>query len=372
MLHQLEKEQYAEVEHLFVQNRHHVFCAGVLSGKYEGQIFVDDLDKPTSALAIKPSSWWYFGGDAHNEPFNEALRVALVERNEIGKDVGALLIDPESPAWIPVIHQLVAGREGIATGRRLYIADTQHFDPNYPLADGFSLHFIDESLREKVAGDLPGDVQDVLQMRAGTKNPDEMAFGFVAVHEQKCVAQAYIDCIVYTRGEIGLYTDGNFRRLGLATAVSAATIEYALAHGITAVHWDCAFSNLSSNRVAQKLGLQQTLEHDQYLIVFDEVGHLLNVAWTALDEGSYEKTMTTCQPLLQAEKQSKYTYFLAGTAAAGLGDDKAAFGYLETAVSLGWDDLVELENQPILQPLQQQPQWQHIVAHIQKNRVANE
>ena len=372
MLHKLEKEQYARAAHLFAQNSHHLFCAGVLSGKYEGQLFVDDTENPSSALAIKPSSWWYFGGDAQNEAFNEALRAALVERVEIGKDVGALLIAPESPAWIPVIHRLVKGREGIATGRQLYIADSDHFRADFQLAKEFTLHFIDETLRDKVAGDLPGDVQDVLQMRAESDQPDEMAFGFVALHEQKCVAQAYVDCIVAERGEIGLFTDDAFRKQGLATAVSVATIEYALAHGVTAVHWDCAVSNVGSKRIAQNLGLQLTLEHDQYLIVFDEVGHLLNVAWTALDEGAYEKTMTTCQPLLQAEKQSKYTYFLAGTAAAGLGDDKAAFGYLETAVSLGWDDLVELENQPSLQPLQQQPQWQHVVAHIQKNRVANE
>ena len=370
MLYKLEKEQYARAAHLFVQNSHHLFCAGVLSGKYDGQLFVDDVENPTTALTIKPSSWWYFGGDAHNDGFNEALRDALVERSEIGKDVGALLIAPESPEWIPVIHYLVEGRQGIATGRRLYIADGDHFHSDYVLADGFSLHFIDDSLEEKVAGDLPGDVQDVLQMRADTKNPDEMAFGFVAVYEQKCVAQAYVDCIVETRGEIGLYTDGSFRKQGLATAVSAATIEYALAHGITAVHWDCAFSNLSSNRVAQKLGLRRVLEHTQYLIVFDGLGHQLNVAWTALDEGQFDKTMAVCTEIMQGEKESKYTYFLAGAASAGLGNEDAAFGYLETAVSLGWDDLVELENQPTLQPLQQQPQWQRVVAHIQKNKVA--
>lgn len=367
MIQKLQPQQYSQAAALFTQREHHLFCHGVLAGNYPGQVFVDDAEVPTSALLTKNNTWCYLGGNPHNELFNEALRDALRARTEIGKDTGALLISPNDPGWVPVIATLVEGRNPLPTGRHLYVADTQHFLSHNALPDGFSLHFIDETVADKVTQELPGDVQDVLRLRAASAEPNTVAFGFIAIHETVCVAQAFVDCIVGNRGEIGLFTSNEFRQCGLATAVSSATIHYALTHGLTAVHWDCAASNAGSIRLAQKMGLCHVLDHTHYLIVFDETGHLLNVAWTHLDANQFAQTLDVCQPLMDVEKPSMYTYYLAGAASAGLGEQESAVGYLHTAVSLGWDDLAEMTNCVPLQVLHQLPEWAKIIAGIEEN-----
>ena len=367
MIHKLQPQQYAQAEKLFTQREHHLFCDGVLSKNYPGQIFVDNEDAPTSALLTKNNTWCYLGGNPHNEPFNQALRDALRERTEIGKDTGALLLSPNDAGWVPVINTLVEGRLGLPTGRHLYIADTQNFQSYHDLPEGFSLHFIDEALADKVTQELPGDVQDVLQLRAASAEPDTAAFGFVAIHHQKCVAQAFVDCIVGDRGEIGLFTNNEFRQCGLATAVSSATIQYSLANGLTSVHWDCAVSNAGSNRLAQKMGLRHVLDHTHYLIVFNETGYLLNIAWNHLDASEFAQTLDVCQPLMDVEKPSMYTYYLAGAASAGLGERDVALGYLDTAVTLGWDDLALIENNIPLQSLHNTAEWPQLIARIQEN-----
>lgn len=367
MIQKLQPQQYSQAAALFTQREHHLFCHGVLAGNYPGQVFVDDAARPTSALLTKNNTWCYLGGNPHNEPFNEALQDALRARTEIGKDTGALLISPNDPGWVPVIETLVEGRNPLPTGRHLFVADTQNFLSHNALPDGFSLHFIDETVADKVTQELPGDVQDVLSLRAASAEPDTAAFGFVAVHNQICVAQAFVDCIVGDRGEIGLFTSNEFRQCGLATAVSSATIQYALTHGLTAVHWDCAASNAGSNRLAKKMGLRHVLDHTHYLIVFAETGYLLNVAWHHLDAAQFAQTLDVCQPLMNAEKPSMYTYYLAGAAWAGLGERETAIQYLHTAVSLGWNDLAEMANCAPLQTLVQLPEWEKIIEGVKKN-----
>lgn len=109
MLHQLTSENYYRVQSLFHdQSKHHLFCAGVLAGKYAGQVLVTDLERPQTALVRKGATWCYLGGNPHHDAFNNALRTELVERHLIDKNLGALLITISSEEWRYLLDTLVA------------------------------------------------------------------------------------------------------------------------------------------------------------------------------------------------------------------------------------------------------------------------
>lgn len=369
MLHLLNPDRFSTVEPLFGElPHHHLFCAGVLSGKYPGQIFVDDPEHPQAALLVKDGFWAYLGGDADNAAFNQALHDGFFDKQITGAKSGGLLISVASDSWRDVLQSMFPERPPVAMPRRHYAAHSSAFNGLIPVAEGFTLHFIDENLSAHTEGPLPGDVQRVIELRADASKPDEAAYGYVALQERNYAAHAVIDCIVGEKGDIGLFTADAFRRRGLAAATSAAAIAYGLAHGLSEVFWDCAAHNIGSVRTAEKLGLRLTLEHLQYLVVHNENGHWINLAWNHLDAGEYPLVLEVCDRLTaQKPDVSPAFYFLAGAAWGGMGDQQRALESIKTAADRGWDGLADTQNCEPLAVLHGSPEWENVLERIQAN-----
>ena len=365
MLVSLTPELFLRAAPLFdEQARHHVFCAGVLAGKYAGQVIVDDAEQPRAGLVLKGGMWGYLGGDAGNTAFNQALGAALAAKQFVGQDAWGVLFNAPSAAWRSVLDTLVADRLPIATPRFLYVAKVGHFRGAPPLPAGFGLRFIDEALAAEVAGEMPADVQNVLNLRANSPQPDQAAFGYAAMQDQACVAWAVVDCIVSDQGEIGLVTRSAYQKRGLGMAVSGATMAYGLAHGLAEIHWDVVSYNIASVRMAEKHGLQLCLTYDQNLIIFGQVSYLANLAWDHLDRNRFEETLAVCGQLLALDEGQKYGHFLSGAAWGGLGNGEKAFFHLHQAVDHGWDDAGEIENCAPLQGLRGTGEWAALKARL--------
>jgi hypothetical protein len=60
---------------------------------------------------------------------------------------------------------------------------------------------------------------------------------------------------------MGVATDSDFRRQGLATIVIAAAVEHGLAKGFTHIGWHCFSSNTGSIAVAKKVGFAEAREY---------------------------------------------------------------------------------------------------------------
>lgn len=368
-LHELQPHQFNLAQPLFEeQNKHHLFCAGVLVGKYLGRVVVDHPQHPRSAFVYKPGVWCYLGGDSNNQPFFSALGSALLSHQFIEEKTQALLFGSSLEQWGEVLEQLIPGRLPIHTPRYLYVADQHHQPPPSQLPAGFTLAFIDETLPAQVTAELPGDVQQVLNLRADTAEPDQHAFGFVALHHGRAVSWSVIDCIVNQRGEIGLETESEYRQQGLGGATSAATIHYGLTHGLTAVHWDVISYNTPSVQMAERHGLKLVWQYHQNLILFNEVSYLANLAWAELDKANYQATLDFCQKLLALEKGQMYGHFLTGAAWAGLGQPETAFYHLNETIHCGWDDLFELKNNPTLKVLHGSPEWGVLLQRLEQDK----
>ncbi|TFG15515.1 GNAT family N-acetyltransferase [Candidatus Thorarchaeota archaeon] len=87
--------------------------------------------------------------------------------------------------------------------------------------------------------------------------------GFCAVYGKRIVSLAYSAFPFIDEFEVQVDTvdDPSYRRRGLATAVSATLIEYALENDMVP-HWDA--SNLASIRLAEKLGYSDPISWEAY------------------------------------------------------------------------------------------------------------
>ena len=365
MLHQINSKNYPQIGSLFeVLNQHNLYCAAVLAGSYPGRVYVDDPNIPKSALVTKDDTWFYLGGDVDNEPFLTAVRRGLAERTLIGEQAGAIFFTVTSEAWLPYLDTLILNRLAIDLPRYLYRLPAQELAETRPLPEGLRLHFIDKALGNLLAESPPGDVQKVLDLRANAEIPDETAFGVVVLDGETYAAYAKVDAIANGRGEISLVTMEPYRRRGLATAVSAAAIDYGFEHGISYIHWDCAAHNLGSIRTAEKLGFKLVTKRTEYLLVFPEFGYLINRAWSQLDAGNFEETLERARPLLDLERGRKYAHFLTAAAWAGLKESDKVLTAFSQAIDVGWDDIAETNGCKTFAYLKGTAEWEALLKRM--------
>lgn len=337
-----------------------MFCAGVLKGLYAGRVFVDDATNPQSGFVTKDSIWWFLAGNPHNAAFNQALNAALFNRTISGeKGWGGMLVchPADWDAQMPVIY---APHRPIQTQRLHYTCRGLQHDWRSHVPDGFDVRFVDESLVN-----VQGAAANVLELRRQASEPDHKAVGFVAVHEGQIVASSVIDCIVDGGGDIGLYTDSACRRRGLAYVTAAAVIEYALAHGVEVVHWDCEAFNSGSIRTAEKLGLQLSHKHTMYNLILNSVLHEVNRAWSHFDAGRYPQAIEVCQQ--QPSAHPHFYYVLARSYLETNKPDESVQN-LRLAVQSGWDSLDEM--QADFPSLTNHALWPELVEQVQKNAQA--
>lgn len=365
-LYLLPAQQYARIHSLFDKSiSPTLYDRGILAGKYPGKILVDDIDRPRSALLMK-DVWCHLVGDPNNASFNSGLQRALTEKQFIGERTNVLFFIDPTEAWSMVLKGLIEERNPIETPRYVYVATQGHQIQIPPSPDEYRLVFIDESIIGLVDGELPDDVQKVLNLRKDSHTPDEMGFGYAAIHGQTCAAWSVIDFIVDKAGEIRLVTDARYRRRGLAFLTSAMTIQYGLAHGLDQILWDVAASNIGSIRTAQKIGLSLLHETREYTLIFPEVGYLINLAWSHLDGGRFEQVHHVAEKMVNSDKEIlvQYGHFLIGATWAGVGDVPKALHHLNKAIDAGFDDLAELESCPQLTNFHSLPEWKPLLARI--------
>jgi ATP/maltotriose-dependent transcriptional regulator MalT len=149
-------------------------------------------------------------------------------------------------------------------------------------------------------------------------------------------------------------------------------IEYALAHGLSVVHWDCEAFNIGSIRTAEKLGLQLVHRHTMHTMILNPVLHEVNRAWSKVDAGDYAAAATICQGHIDAAPESAHVhfYYVLARCRYALSDLAGALDNLEHAAELGWDDLGEVVAD--FPALASDARWPGIIGKVAANAVESE
>lgn len=98
-------------------------------------------------------------------------------------------------------------------------------------------------------------------------------FGFCAMWNGRIVCMCSTDVVSGQACEIGIETHREHRRKGLATVTTAATVENALAAGLTDIWWICDVHNVGSVKTAVNVGFVSQFETDSYFFILDEAEH---------------------------------------------------------------------------------------------------
>jgi RimJ/RimL family protein N-acetyltransferase len=384
MIHELKKTDYQKVQPLFDELQWNLITSAVIEGTSPGRIYVDSAENPKTAFMCTVEGY-YLTGRANNEAFNKSLNKLIFERlftgDTVRKDETDTAIGFHPTTWKQKMPTIFKGRTPLTTARRHYICTKlkeNHWKDHIP--QGFQIQRIDEKLLQTPQLEIPEHVPDWMKINWGSiPNFMKKGFGFATIHDKQIVSWSIADCASGNACEIGIHTQEDHRRQGLATLTAAAAVDYALSNGFTQVGWHCDEYNQGSIGVAEKVGFKLERKYIQYYACANEAHHLAETAQfnyrakrykEAIE--NYEKFFATPQEKLPEwfreilPQELGVHYFRVALSKAAIGENKGALEYLDKAVDHGWLHIDFLQTRKEFEKMHGTPAWNNILQKIQK------
>jgi RimJ/RimL family protein N-acetyltransferase len=371
VLKELKSEAFAQAGHLFQGFDYSLSIQAAIEGNNPGRLFVDDVDRPRTAFALTVEGYLLAG--AHDDPATiDALRRLWREKIFSGQvfvngDCSmSLAVHPET--WEALLPDLVPSHEVEKLDRYHYLCRRVAVDWRALVPAGYAIRRLDRALWQRAPAEFTATLRDWNEVEATWGTLDnfwDKGVSFCAIHDGRPVAWCFADCVAGDRIDLGIFTAAAHRRLGLATAVAAATAEYCLDHGFRLVGWHCNAENVASWKTAEKVGFERNRAYAYYYYMYDPIDHLAELGWYYYKRGEYARTVAYYDRVFAQRPESPdYYYHLTALAWAALGDEDKALHFLGEAVDRGWDAAQWTMEQEAFRILHGRPEWSALLERM--------
>ena len=257
---ELNKADFPSILPLVTNSNQAVIPLSITQGINPGRIFVDQKENPAIVLIWTTVGYYFLFGDpasANLSQISQIISEIFVPASQDMGETGFILI-PSRDDWKPFIASILSGQEVIEIFRMPHSLDKQQFLqtmeklPNLP--KGFEIREIDTDLAKRIG---------ILASWATIEDFLNNGVGFAIMKDDQLAAYCYSVFLSEDAIEIDVYTNENFRKLGLAKVVSSTLIDYCLENG-KKPNWECFWNNSPSLRLAEKLGYSAKKEYPVY------------------------------------------------------------------------------------------------------------
>ena len=364
MIQELNPDAFDRVRPLFHGFDYSLSIHAAIEGNNPGRIFVDDVNRPRTALALTVEGYLLAGDDGNPET-NGALRRLFKERIFTGEVYVngdwsmSLAVHPET--WETRLPELIPTHDAEKIARYHYLCREVRFDWRNSVPDGYTVRRVDQGLLDDAQIVFPDAVRewmDIQEMWGTAENFFSQGISFSVLHAGEVVAWCTSDCVAGDRIDVGIITHPAHRRRGLAAVAVAATVEHCLSHGFSGVGYHCNGDNVGSWKTAEKVGFEQSREYAYYYYMYDPVDHLAELGWYYYRRGEYARTVQYYQQVFALRDENPdYYYHLTASAWALLGNREQALTYLRAALDHGWTNVEWTKGQEEFSILHDTPAW---------------
>lgn len=249
MLHKINSLQYPDfIENAKSHDCGSVYPLSVAEGIQEGDIFTDSVKDYEKILFWVHSGFAYLSGnmDAY---FLKEIYEFMLDRNPSNTKRFLLLTRNENT------KEYFRSKEDVIEEKRYLFQYSGAKEPMVScLPGGYELKEIDQQLLKKISGKVVpslfwNDVNDFLEKGKGyciTCNNDIASWAFSAAVSTKEI-------------DIGIETTSKYKQQGLGMIVANKMIQYTIEQAKEPV-WACHYKNVSSKKMAEKLGFIKVSE----------------------------------------------------------------------------------------------------------------
>jgi len=376
MFQELKRNEFERARSLFQGFDYSLSIHAAIEGNNPGRIFVDDVSHPRTALALTVEGY-LLAGENGNLETNGVLRRLFKEKiftGEVfvnGNWSMSLAVHPET--WEAKLPELIPTHEVEKIERYRYVCRAVRFDWRNHVPEGYQVRRVDRALLDDgrvVFADVMREWMDVEEMWWTMENFLSKGVSFVVLHEGEVVAWCTPDCAAGDRIDVGVITDPDHRRRGLAAVAVAATVEHCLSDGFSTVGWHCNADNVGSWKTAEKVGFERNREYAYYYYMYDPIDHLAELGWYYYRRGEYVRTVQYYEQVFALRDENPdYYYHLAASAWALLGNKEKALKYLLAAIDHGWTNVEWTKEQEEFRNLHTTPEWNTLLAQMNQDVV---
>ncbi len=374
MLKELKQNEFKRVRPLFSRLDYCLALRAAMEGNNPGRIFVDDVDTPRTALALTVGGYLLAGDD--NKKIIDALRSFFAKQIFTGhiyvrnNKIMFLTVIPET--WGAKLPEMIPTHDIIKRERYHYVCCAVTFDWRSNVPEGYTVRRVDRTLLKDTRIVFPDIIRNWMNIdeQWGTiENFLEKGVSFCVLCGQKVVSWCSPDCVAGDQIEVGIITHPDHRQKNLAAVSVAATAEYCLNHGFSAVGWHCNAANTGSWKTAEKVGFNRHRTYQEYFYVYDVGQHLGELAWHHFQREEYEKSVHYFGQLFAHHNDHPNdTYHIAAEAWAFLKNKEKTLTYLRAAAVHGWKYPEYTKKVKAFSIVHDTAEWKAILARMEKNR----
>ncbi len=383
---ELNKQRFSLLEDCFDIKK--LSLKSIINQMTSGIIYVDALDNPQFALAWDYGHRIFILGDVAGDALIISAKEIIFNRFFNSEKSGADILDFEiycpSDAARNNIMKIFEHHPVMLNLRRYYTLDIstvclEENDSEFMKQYGCSVYNIDEALLSQSELTNIEDIRNWIKENwISTEAFLSKGLGKCIVKDKTIASWSLLDYRVKDTCEMGIETDGDFRKQGLGEFLVREVLKACREMRITKVSWDCREDNIASIGLAEKVGFVLQHKYDCYHGWFHPIDNFLINGYYYLytnedyskSRQSYERgfAMSEERPaiaktsyLLKKESSKKWFYYDMGCCEALLNEGDKAISYIEQAIVLGWTDIDMLKNDERLNSLHTDQRWLDIM-----------
>ncbi|WP_432666943.1 GNAT family N-acetyltransferase [Wukongibacter baidiensis] len=262
------QSDYYKISNLLNEGIKYPEVISIIEGNNPGVIFVDDIDKPKTALVWNQGMrGFYFVGDNESKLFLQKINRfmnAYIARFLKDMDIEYFEVSGTTQSWENTIESIFGDNDLRSWKQFIYRWDNSikikeeanEFKYSiYSLSHKEANHhkYTNWKYYENVLNEFWGSVDQL-----GDKGNC-----YYAAHRKKIIGVCYSAFITSNIKTIGIETDEEYRKQGVGYNLALRCISDVLAEG-KLPWWDCMEKNLSSRALAEKLGFVKSKEYICY------------------------------------------------------------------------------------------------------------
>lgn len=369
-MHELHQAQFEITRNLFSPLTHHLAIESILAGKTPGRIFVDDMEKPRTAVA-----WFkrrvFLAGNRTNDVVNVALNrlfttVYYPEMIAAGLDEAAFTL-VYTPGWDRVMDMVLAGKNPMRGQRLCFRLDPTKFKWKVQVSREFKLRWVDAALLADTSlTNLDYITKEMMSERPSVADFLEKSFGTCVIHDNEIVGWCMSEYNVGKRCELGIEIAEPMQRQGLATTLASTTMKEAARRGHTEIGWICDADNKPSVALAQKLGFSLQRADDTYFAFFDPGLNQGVNGNLQLRQQNYQEAVIWYERAAAYENPPIWLLWNTAVAWANLGNQAKTFAYLNQLIDVGFDNRSFLETSEHFRNYRRTSDWAALLKRLNR------
>jgi RimJ/RimL family protein N-acetyltransferase len=273
MINQLERINFNKMNPLLKKYKleNHISLTSILKGHSRGKIFVDNLERPTSALIWAINCMYFFVGDPNNHAFNQDfLRFFSQDLAPENLSLGArafICTFLQEDTWQETVKDYFKEKTLDIDYRQEFSFNRNHKEhlEKKPDFSDLAVKMITPDLFENNKNPLLSE--DICEFWYTLDDFFKKGLGFCLLKNNQILSSCYA-CYASDQGlEINIITyDEKDRKKGYAKIVAWAFIQHCLRHDLS-FRWE-AYENSPSSALAEKLGFEKKKKYLCYELNF--------------------------------------------------------------------------------------------------------